>query len=49
MIVLPSTDTLGMQEADANTLRTLRHLRDIRTRGDADFRIVTEMIDLKNR
>ncbi|HEU0297976.1 MAG TPA: hypothetical protein VFR37_00940 [Longimicrobium sp.] len=37
------------QEADARTLITLLHLRDIADRLDQDFSIVSEMLDIRNR
>jgi voltage-gated potassium channel Kch len=49
VIVLSYSDTLGVQEADAQTLITLLHLRDIRERAGKDFSIVSEMLDVRNR
>ncbi|NMC77898.1 MAG: potassium transporter TrkA, partial [Chloroflexi bacterium] len=49
VIVLSYSDTLDVQEADARTLITLLHLRDIADRGGYDFAIVSEMLDLRNR
>ena len=49
VIVLPYSDTLGTQEADARTLITLLHLRDICERADCSFSIVSEMLDMRNR
>jgi voltage-gated potassium channel Kch len=49
VIVLPYSDTLGVQEADARTLVTLLHLREINGQSGGRLRIVTEMLDLKNR
>lgn len=40
---------LGVQEADARTLVTLLHLRDIAERDETPFSIVSEMLDLRNR
>ncbi|HEY5271387.1 MAG TPA: hypothetical protein VII97_13705, partial [Anaerolineales bacterium] len=40
---------LDVQEADAKTLVTLLHLRDIADRDDTPFSIVSEMLDLRNR
>ncbi len=48
VIVLAYKD-LGPQEADAITLVTLLHLRDIAERDDTPFSIVSEMLDLRNR
>ena len=48
MIVLARSD-LGIQQADARTLVTLLHLRDIAEHDDTPFSLVSEMIDLRNR
>jgi voltage-gated potassium channel Kch len=48
VIVLSYAD-LGVQEADAKTLVTLLHLRDIAERDATPFSIVSEMLDLRNR
>lgn len=40
---------LEVQEADARTLVTLLHLRDIAERDETPFSIVSEMRDLRNR
>ncbi|RJP52120.1 MAG: potassium transporter TrkA [Anaerolineaceae bacterium] len=40
---------LEPQEADAKTLVTLLHLRDIAERDETPFSIVSEMLDLRNR
>jgi ion channel POLLUX/CASTOR len=40
---------LDLQEADAKTLVTLLHLRDIADRDETPFSIVSEMLDLRNR
>lgn len=40
---------LDVQEADAKTLITLLHLRDIAERDETPFSIVSEMLDLRNR
>lgn len=40
---------LDPQEADAKTLVTLLHLRDMVSRDDILFSIVSEMLDLRNR
>jgi hypothetical protein len=48
VIVLADT-TLPVQEADARTLVTLLHLRDISSRDETPFSIVSEMLDLRNR
>lgn len=49
VIVLCYADSLGPQEADARTLVTLLHLRDIADRRGASFSIVSEMLDDRNR
>ena len=40
---------LGVQQADAKTLTTLLHLRDIAEKDETPFSIVSEMLDLRNR
>ncbi len=50
IIVLSYSDHLEVQKADAKTLVTLLHLRDIETLSGADrYSIVTEMLDMRNR
>ena len=49
VIVMCYSDTLDAQRADARTLVTLLHLRDIATRGGTVFSIVSEMLDDRNR
>jgi ion channel POLLUX/CASTOR len=49
VIILSYTDTLHIQEADALTLITLLHLRDIRERSGQTIPIVSEMLDVRNR
>ena len=48
IIVLADT-TMPVQEADARTLVTLLHLRDIGSRNNTSFSVVSEMLDLRNR
>ncbi|MFV0476681.1 MAG: CASTOR/POLLUX-related putative ion channel [Parahaliea sp.] len=48
-IILLTSDTLPTQGADANTLITLLHLRNIATSQNLHFNIVSEMGDIKNR
>ena len=48
-IVLGYSDTLDPQEADARTLITLLHLRDIVERTGSELSIVSEMCDVRNR
>jgi voltage-gated potassium channel Kch len=49
IIVLSCADDKGAQEADAGTLMTLVHLRDMADRQGVTFPIVSEMLDLRNR
>jgi voltage-gated potassium channel Kch len=49
IIVLAYSDVLPEQQADARTLLTLLHLRDIADRGGHSFAIVSEMLDVRNR
>lgn len=53
IIVLSGADGCGnadaAQQADARTLITLLHLRDIQDRLGRDFSIVSEMLDIRNR
>jgi voltage-gated potassium channel Kch len=49
VIVLCYSDELDAQRADARTLVTLLHLRDIASRTDADFTIVSELLDDRDR
>jgi len=48
IIVLADT-SLPVQRADAKTLITLLHLRDIAERSDTDLNVVSEMLDDRNR
>ncbi len=48
-VIVLANGSLGEQEADARTLVTLLHLRDIATRDETPFSIVSEMLDLRNR
>jgi hypothetical protein len=48
IIVLAYSD-LDVQDADAKTLVTLLHLRDIEERDETPFSIVSEMRDMRNR
>ena len=48
-IILLCYDTDDQQEADARTLATLLHLRDISERTGARLNIVSEMNDVRNR
>jgi voltage-gated potassium channel Kch len=49
IILLCYSEQLDVQEADARTLITLLHLRDMAEKGGHDFRIVSEMLDVRNR
>ena len=49
VVLLCYSDTMNEQEADARTLITLLHLRDMAEKGGHDFRIVSEMLDVRNR
>ncbi len=49
IIVLCYSDQLEIQQADARTLITLLHLRDIAARSNTHFSIVSEMLDVRNR
>ena len=48
-VIVLSYAGLDTQEADARTLVTLLHLRDIAERDATPFSIVSEMLDLRNR
>ena len=47
--MLSYSDLLDAQRADARTLVTLLHLRDIEARRGEAFTIVSEMLDVRNR
>lgn len=49
VITLSYTDKLDVQEADAITLVTLLHLRDIEDKLGESFSTVSEMLDLRNQ
>jgi len=49
IIVLAYKDSLEPQRADAKTLITLLHLRDIADRAQVDLNVVSEMLDDRNR
>jgi ion channel POLLUX/CASTOR len=50
IIVLCYADDLPVQKADAKTLVTLLHLRDIEAKGGVNrYSIVSEMLDVRNR
>jgi len=48
-IIVLAYSELGVQDADAKTLVTLLHLRDMEERDETPFSIVSEMRDLRNR
>lgn len=48
-VIVLAYSHLEAQEADAKTLVTLLHLRDIAERDSTPFSIVSEMLDLRNR
>jgi voltage-gated potassium channel Kch len=49
VITLGYSDHLPPQEADARTLITLLHLRDIAVKAGRPFTVVSEMLDVRNR
>ena len=49
VIVLAYSDSLEPQQADARTLVTLLHLREIADRSGRDLSVVSEMLDNRNR
>jgi len=48
-VIVLAYSTLDPQEADAKTLVTLLHLRDMSQKDETPFSIVSEMLDLRNR
>jgi ion channel POLLUX/CASTOR len=48
-VIVLAYSTVEPQEADAKTLVTLLHLRDMAGRDETPFSIVSEMLDLRNR
>ncbi|HEV8354150.1 MAG TPA: potassium transporter TrkA, partial [bacterium] len=48
-VIVLASDAMDSQQADARTIVTLLHLRDIAERSGAGFSIVTEMLDVRNR
>lgn len=48
-VIVLAYSTLDVQEADAKTLVTLLHLRDMAGKDETPFSIVSEMLDLRNR
>jgi len=49
VILLSYSERLDAQRADARTLISLMHLRDIARKADKELRISTEMMDVRNR
>jgi len=49
IILLCYSDEMDSQKADARTMMTLLHLRDIEQKLGIDFSIVSEMLDIRNR
>jgi ion channel POLLUX/CASTOR len=49
IVLLCYSDTLSQQQADAHTLVTLLHLRDMAEKANQNFSIVSEMLDIRNR
>jgi voltage-gated potassium channel Kch len=49
VVVMSYSDILDEQRADARTLVTLLHLRDIESQRGESFTIVSEMLDVRNR
>jgi ion channel POLLUX/CASTOR len=48
-VIVLAYNTVEPQEADAKTLVTLLHLRDMSQKDETPFSIVSEMLDLRNR
>ncbi len=48
-VIVLSDDAMPAQKADARTLITLLHLRDMAEKLGQDFAIVSEMLDIRNR
>ena len=48
-VIVLAYSTVAPQEADAKTLVTLLHLRDMARKDETPFSIVSEMLDLRNR
>jgi voltage-gated potassium channel Kch len=48
-VIVLAYSTMEPQEADAKTLVTLLHLRDMAQKDETPFSIVSEMLDLRNR
>ncbi len=48
-VIVLAYNQLGIQEADAITLVTLLHLRNIAEQDETPFSVVSEMLDVRNR
>lgn len=48
-VIVLAHDTVTPEQADAKTLVTLLHLRDMAQKDETPFSIVSEMLDLRNR
>ncbi len=48
-VVVLASEALSPKQADAATLVTLLHLRELKSRAKAEFTIVSEMLDPRNR
>ncbi|HUG33539.1 MAG TPA: NAD-binding protein [Anaerolineales bacterium] len=48
-VIVLAYSTMEPQEADAKTLVTLLHLRDMAEKDETPFSIVSEMLDMRNR
>lgn len=49
VLCMSDSDRLGVQEADAQTLITLLHLRQLAAETHKPFAVVSEMLDMRNR
>jgi hypothetical protein len=49
IIVLSYLEGMSVQQADAHTLMTLLHLRDIADRRRLNYSVTSEMLDVRNR
>jgi K+/H+ antiporter YhaU regulatory subunit KhtT len=47
-VIVQGNDKVEIEEADAMTISTLVHLRDLRKKNDGNFPIITEFFDGKN-
>ncbi len=49
IIILCYSDNLNIQQADARTMKTLLHIRDISEKSGRSLNVISEMMDIKNR